>query len=522
MDAIFKISAVILAACLMHQASAQTSNMAYRNPIIHADYSDPDVIRVGANYYMTASSFNFVPGLPILQSTDLVNWTLMGYALEKNIPDSFFKKVQHGGGVWAPSIRLINKKFVIFYPDPDHGIYKVEAENIHGPWSLPQLVFAGKGLIDPCPIQTNGKHYLVYALAGSRAGLKSVLLLTELNSQMTAVVGQPKLLYDGHKDDPTIEGPKIYARNGWYYIFAPAGGVKTGWQLVLRAKNIEGPYERQQVLQQGNTPINGPHQGAWVTDPNGKDWFFHFQDKNAFGRIVHLQPMQWVNDWPVMGDYANGLPGQPVLTYGKPTVAKPSIWRDDYLNKTSINKVWQWSANPDPYWAFVYQNKLRLFAVPYPAEQKNLWQFPAWLSQKIPADRLEMTTKLHVNGLMQDEAFGVGILGTDYARLFVTKDSAGYAIQYAICVNAEQGKTESIKFQQSFKQDSIQMRIRIQPNEQAYFGFSLDGIHFQEIETAFQMKPGKWVGARIGFFCLRRKRINDAGSGDIDWVTIKQ
>lgn len=522
MDAIFKISTLILAICLMQQASAQTSNMAYRNPIIHTDYSDPDVIRVGTNYYMTASSFNFVPGLPILQSTDLVNWTLIGYALEKNIPDSFFKKVQHGGGVWAPSIRFINKKFVIFYPDPDHGIYKVEANNINGPWSLPELVFAGKGLIDPCPIQTNGKNYLVYALAGSRAGLKSVLLLTELNSQMSAVVGQPKLLYDGHKDDPTIEGPKIYARNGWYYIFAPAGGVKTGWQLVLRAKNIEGPYERQQVLQQGNTPINGPHQGAWVTDPNGKDWFFHFQDKNAFGRIVHLQPMQWVNDWPVMGDYANGLAGQPVLTYGKPTLAKPSIWRDDFLHKTSINKVWQWSANPDPYWAFVYQNKLRMFAVPYPADQKNLWQFPAWLSQKIPADRLEMTTKLHVNGLMQDEAFGVGILGADYARLFVTKDSTGYAIQYAICVNAEQGKSESIKFQQSFKQDSIQMRIRIQPNEQAFFGFSFDGIHFQEIETAFQMKPGKWVGARIGFFCLRRKRLNDAGSGDIDWVTIKE
>ncbi len=522
MDAIFKISTLILAVCLMQQASAQTSNLAYRNPIIHTDYSDPDVIRVGANYYMTASSFNFVPGLPILQSTDLVNWTLMGYALEKNIPDSFFKKVQHGGGVWAPSIRFINKKFVIFYPDPDHGIYKVEAESIQGPWSLPQLIFAGKGLIDPCPIQTNGKNYLVYALAGSRAGLKSVLLLTELNSQMTAVMGQPKLIYDGHKDDPTIEGPKIYARNGWYYIFAPAGGVKTGWQLVLRSKNIEGPYERKQVLQQGNTPINGPHQGAWVTDPNGKDWFFHFQDKNAFGRIVHLQPMQWVNDWPVMGDYANGLAGQPVLTYGTPTVAKPSIWRDDFLNKTSISKVWQWSANPDPYWAFVYQKKLRMFAVPYPAEQKNLWQFPAWLSQKIPADRLEMTTKLHVDALMKDEAFGVGLLGTDYARLFVTKDSAGYAIQYAICVNAEQGKTESILFQQSFKQDSIQMRIRILPNEQAFFGFSLDGIHFQEIETAFQMKPGKWVGARIGFFCLRRKRLNDAGSGDIDWVTIKQ
>lgn len=522
METILRIVYITLFSCLLNSATAQTADIAYRNPIIHADYSDPDVIRVGPNYYMTASSFNFVPGLPILQSTDLVQWKLIGYALEKNWPDSFFRKVQHGGGVWAPSIRFINNKFVIFYPDPDHGIFKVEAQTINGPWSTPQLVYAGKGLIDPCPIQANGKNYLVYALAGSRAGLKSVLLLTELNSNMTAVIGKPMLLYDGHKDDPTIEGPKIYARNGWYYIFAPAGGVKTGWQLVLRSKSIEGPYERKVVLQQGNTAINGPHQGAWVTDTNGRDWFFHFQDKNAFGRIVHLQPMQWVNDWPVMGDFKNGNAGQPVLSNGKPAAAMPTIWRDDFTNKHSISKDWQWSANPHPNWAFQYQNRLKLFAVPYSSDQKNLWNFPAWFSQKLPADSFVVTSKLHVDALMSGEEFGMGILGSDYARFFVSKDSAGVSLQYAICKNAEKGKSETVLFQQSLKQDSIYLRIRVLPNEQAYFEFSLDGNAFFEMQTSFQMQAGKWVGARLGFFCLRRKQSNDAGAGDIDWVTIKK
>ena len=91
-----------------------------------------------------------------------------------------------------------------------------------------------------------------------------------------------------------------YKRGEYYYIFHPAGGVPTGWQVVLRSKNIYGPYEWKKVLAQGNSPINGPHQGAWVDTPTGEDWFLHFQDVGAYGRLVHLQPMKWVNDWPCL------------------------------------------------------------------------------------------------------------------------------------------------------------------------------------------------------------------------------
>jgi beta-xylosidase len=506
---------------------AQPASIAYQNPIVHTDYSDPDVIRVGRYYYMTASSFNFVPGLPILQSEDLVHWKLVSYALAKNIPDSAFRKVQHGGGVWAPSIRFIGQKFVIFYPDPDRGIYKVEAKAVTGPWSSPEMVLPGKGLIDPCPIQTNGKNYLVYALAGSRAGVKSILLLTRLNDAMNAGVGNPILVYDGHQQDPTVEGPKLFQRNGWYYIFAPAGGVRTGWQLVLRSRKIEGPYERKIVLQQGSTNINGPHQGAWVTDRNGRDWFFHFQDKASFGRVVHLQPMRWVNDWPEMGDFGNGKPGEPLSSYGKPAARNwPNgsrlLFEDQFVQEQGWHKAWQWSANPEAHWAFLYNNQLRLFAGLLPGDQKNLWNYPAWFTQKLPADSFVATAKLHVGALLQGEEAGLGILGTDYARIFVQKDTVGYVLQFAICQQADMGKSEINYYSKQITGDSLLLRVRITPQEQAYFSFSLDGRSFQDIPSVFVMKPGKWVGARLGLFCLRRKWLNDAGAAGFDWCTIQQ
>ena len=252
-----KIAAIIIVPFLISSVYAQNVSKVwspdngdgtYKNPIIHADYSDPDAIRVGDDYYLISSSFNNTPGLPILHSKDLVNWSIIGHALQQQPPFETFSKVQHGNGVWAPSIRYHNKEFYIYYPDPDFGIYLTKAKNILGPWTDPVLVEAGKGLIDPCPLWDEnaspnagggrGKNYLVHALAGSRAGFKSVIIVKELNAAADKVISDGVLVYDGHELDATIEGPKIYKRNGYYYIFAPAGGVGTGWQTILRSKNI--------------------------------------------------------------------------------------------------------------------------------------------------------------------------------------------------------------------------------------------------------------------------------------------
>jgi beta-xylosidase len=303
---------------------ADNGNGTYKNPILNADYSDPDAIRVGDDYYMVSSSFEAIPGLPILHSKDLVNWKIVTHALRRQPPFEHFSVPRHGDGVWAPSIRYHNGEFYIYYPDPDFGIYVVKAKNAEGPWSSPVLVQEGKGLIDPCPLwDDDGQVYLVHAFAGSRAGIKSVLVVKKLSVDGTRVLDEGKIVYDGHEADPTVEGPKFYKRNGYYYIFAPAGGVATGWQLALRSKSIYGPYERKVVMDQGGTKINGPHQGAWVNTQKGEDWFLHFQDKGVYGRVVHLQPMKWINDWPVIGvDKDSDGKGVPVLIYKKPNVGK--------------------------------------------------------------------------------------------------------------------------------------------------------------------------------------------------------
>ena len=277
----------------------------YTNPVLYADYSDPDVIRVGGDYYMTASSFNAVPGLPVLHSRDMVNWRLIGHALPRLSPEDLFATPQHGKGPWAPALRHHDGRFWIYYPEPDLGIFVVTATNPAGPWSTPVLVRGGKGLIDPCPLwDGNGRVYMVHAWARSRAGFANVLTLNRLSADGLYAEDEGTVIIDGDKIPGyrTLEGPKFYKRKGEYWFFAPAGGVKSGWQSVFRSKAVDGPYESRIVFEQGSTDINGPHQGAWVDTPAGEDWFFHFQDLDAYGRVVHLQPMKWRKDgWPVSG-----------------------------------------------------------------------------------------------------------------------------------------------------------------------------------------------------------------------------
>jgi len=503
---------------------ADNGDGTYKNPIIHADYSDPDVIRVGEDYYMISSSFTHIPGLPILHSKDLVNWKLIGHALKKQPPYDVYEKVKHGAGVWAPSLRYHNSEFYIYYPDPDYGIYVVRSKNISGPWSEPVLVEAGKGIIDPCPLwDDNGKTYLIHAYAGSRAGIKSIIVIKELNKEGTKVIGNPVMIYDGHDKDVTVEGPKIYKRNGWYYVFAPAGGVSTGWQIVLRSKNIYGPYERKIVLEQGTTTVNGPHQGAWVTTQTGEDYFFHFQDKDAYGRIIHLQPMKWINDWPFMGKDldGNGI-GEPVMNSKKPNVGKiypvTTIQDNDEFNSAQLGLQWQWQANPQEGWAFTTSDGfLRLFSVYKNDSIKNAWDYPNILGQKFPAEEFMATTKFSFNSKLEGEQFGFIVLGSDYAYISVLKKADGNYISFGNCKNADRGNTETVTNGEKINEEEIYFRIIVFKGAVCEFSYSKDGVSYKKIGEKFIAKPGRWVGAKLGFFCTRTIKTNDSGYADIDW-----
>lgn len=501
----------------------------YVNPVLYADYSDPDVVRAGDDYFMTASSFNCVPGLPILHSRDLVNWKLIGHALYRQPPYGHFEKPRHGGGVWAPSIRYHKGEFWIFYPDPDFGIYMVKATNPAGPWSTPHLVAGGKGLIDPSPLwDDDGNTYLVYAFAGSRAGIKSVLMVDRMTPDGTQLYGQPVMVFDGSKDHPTVEGPKFYKRNGWYYIFAPAGGVATGWQLVLRSRNIYGPYEEKVVMHQGSTDINGPHQGGWVTTPSGEHWFLHFQDKGAYGRVVHLNPMKWVNDWPVIGDDPDNTGcGEPVKKWKKPNVGRTfpvqTPPEDDDFNKPTLGLQWQWYANPHITWGFPTGNLgfYRLNCIPKPEDYVNLWNVPNLLTQKFPAPAFTATTRLTFNARFDGEETGFLVMGIDYQYISLKQQNGQLSVRVARALTAEKGTVEEELFSSPIPGNSVYFRIEVREGGLCLFSYSVDGNTFTPAGKEFTAKPGKWIGAKIGYFALRDGVINDAGTVDIDWITIR-
>ncbi len=509
---------------------ADNGDGTYKNPILFADYSDPDAIRVGDDFYLTASSFNAAPGLPILHSKDLVNWQLINYVFIKQSPLDVFDKPQHGGGVWAPSIRFHDGEYYIFYPDPDFGIYMTKTKNPAEKWSAPLLVKAGKGLIDPCPLwDDDGKAYLVSAFAGSRAGIKSVLTVSKMNADGTKLLDNGVLVFDGHDAHPTVEGPKFYKRGGFYYIFAPAGGVATGWQLVLRSKNIYGPYDEKIVLAQGKTEINGPHQGAWVNTQTGEDWFLHFQDKGAYGRILHLEPMTWKNDFPVIGADTDGDgTGEPVLTYKKPNVGGKTFQIEtppdsDEFNGEKLGLQWQWQANFEQNWGFMFPAKgyLRMNSVQFPEKYKNLWDLPNLLLQKFSAEQFTATAKVTLAPRFEGEKFGLIVMGMDYSYVGVTYKGGKLYIAQAGAKDADKGYAESENVPYLLNSKTFYLRVKVEKGAMCSFSYSEDGVKFTNLGVPFKAREGRWIGAKVGLFYTRPAKFNDAGTADIDWFHVE-
>jgi beta-xylosidase len=501
----------------------------YTNPVLYADYSDPDVIRVKDDYYMTASSFNCVPGLPILHSKDLVNWQIINYALEKQIPEAVFDIPQHSKGVWAPSIRFHKGEFYIYWGDPDFGVYMVKTKDIYGKWEKPILVMGGKGIIDPCPLWDGKNTYLVHGWAGSRAGINSILTINKMNTEGTIVLDEGKNVFDGHDKHHTMEGPKLYKKDGYYYIFAPAGGVETGWQVAMRSKNIYGPYEDKIVLEQGSTTINGPHQGAWVMTPDEKSWFLHFQDQGVYGRVLHLQPMEWKDGWPIIGkDYdGNGI-GEPVLSGSKPVAGNNlqityPVESDEFDNgKPGLQ--WQWYANSSIKWSAQIPGTgyLRLFTISQ-KEEPNLWNVPNLLLQKLPAPNFTATTKVKLTTEWQtpEKKAGLLLMGKSYAYAAIAFHDEKYWVQQISCINANEGTAEKIIEEKVLSSNEVQLRMKITaPNAACQFSYSENGIDFIKIGEVAKAEKDLWISAKIGIFAISQPKVRMGGYADFDWFRI--
>jgi beta-xylosidase len=483
----------------------------YRNPILYADYSDPDVVRHGKDFWMTASSFNCTPGLPILHSSDLVNWTLVNHAL-KNVPGAHYWEVQPGCGVWAPSIRFHAGKFWIFFPTPDEGIYVTTAADPRGRWSEPHLVQAGKGLIDPCPLwDDDGQAYLVHAYANSRAGIKHILRVVPMTTDGRQLLGEGQIVFHDPERHPTLEGPKFLKRDGWYYILAPAGGVATGWQTVLRSKNIYGPYEDKIVLQQGNTPVNGPHQGALVDAPTGEWWFLHFQDVGIYGRIVHLQPVEWREGWPLMGALSgDGAAGEPVLHHAKPRLpaARPAVpATNDEFSSSKLGLQWQWQANHRDDW-FSLAARDGWLRLPALAASSEFSLTPGLLLQKFPARSFAVETVVEFTPTQVGDEAGIAVVGITSAALAVR--SAGATVQLVL----RDAAREQVLGEAS--RNRIKLRVQVSEGGRCRFSVVGDDGNAQTLLEDFQATEGKWIGAKIGVYCLSTSAAS-AGYADFDY-----
>lgn len=506
--------------------NADLGNGSYRNPILYADYSDPDAIRVGSDYFMTASSFCNAPGLPLLYSRDLVNWKVVNYIIHE-IPEERYRKPVHGCGVWAPSIRYHGGTYFVCFPMPDEGIYMTTATDPFGTWSEPVNIRPGAGWIDPCPFwDDDGKAYLVAGVAKSRIGYKSVLHMVEMRPDGMGLIGGEVRIFDGNENDQeTIEGPKMYKRNGWYYIFAPAGGVKTGWQTVLRSRNVFGPYEYKVVMRQGDSAVNGPHQGAWVDTVTGEDWFLHFQDVYAAGRITHLQPMSWHEDWPVIGIARDGNDyGEPVTEYRKPDVGgvAAAVCEPDTSDDFTGNRLglqWQWNANPQKEWYDLTENGIRLNAVGCMTAYGDM---PNLLLQKWPAPEFACVTKMDLTHLEDGEEAGVVSMGMNYGLITFRKDKGAVRPFFVTGVQKygrilpetteetehalpvmDCGHAKEIYVRYAVKRTGTQdLNIweRNFPLELVMFEYSTDGSSYTKAGE-MNAVPGRWVGVKNGVFC---------------------
>ncbi|WP_166020757.1 glycoside hydrolase 43 family protein [Streptomyces chilikensis] len=502
--------------------TADLGDGTYRNPILNADWSDPDVVRVGDDhYYLTASSFGRAPGLPLLHSRDLVNWTLVGHALERLTPQEDFAVPRPDGGVWAPALRHHAGRFWIFWGDPDQGVLQVNAPGIHGPWTAPHLLKPGKGLIDACPLwdEETGEAYLVHGWARSRSGVKNRLTGHRMSPDGRTLLDEGTIVVDGDRLPGwfTLEGPKLYRHDGWFWILAPAGSVETGWQGAFRSRSFFGPYEEKVVLEQGGTEVNGPHQGGWVRTSRGEDWFLHFQSRGAHGRVVHLQPMRWTTDergrpWPVLGD-----DGTPVGVHRKPAgpprpPAAPAT--DDDFPGGGFGPQWQWAANPGEGWTTPHDGDgLRLTCV-RAGRADDLRALAHVLTQRLPAEAFTAGVELRLDAAAEGARAGLAVVGDAYSWIGLERGPAGPVRLVHRFAEHTADRERDAAHPRDAPRGRARLRVEVSPGARCRFlADTGDGQGFRPSGQVFAAAPWGWTGALLGLFAAAPPGTGEAGTG---------
>ncbi len=459
----------------------------YRNPILKADYSDPDVIRVGDDFYMVASDFHFV-GIQVLHSKDLVNWRIAGQVFHRlSMSPKYDQMKGYGEGTWASSLRYHNGEFYLYACTPKDGLFMWHTKNPASTWSDVVTVKAIAGWEDPCPFwDDDGQAYLIHGKTGA-----GPLILHKMSADGARLLDEGTTVYTG----PVAEGPKMFKRQGRYYISHPEGGVSTGWQTVERASAIYGPYERKIVLE------GGPHQGGLVELKNGEAWFIAFKSTGWLGRICYLEPVKWGDDdWPVFGDN-----GTPVDTWKKPNVGRAYAagrpqTSDEFAAKT-LSPIWQWNHNPvDTAWSLTERRGfLRLHALP----ADDIGQARNTLTEKLWDESGAIETKLDLAGLAEGGRAGLTFLsGAAFSWVGAEKTAGAIRIVWPEGSGADLKPAGSLWLRGVYRQGKAQLF------------YSLDGQAWSDTGQRIALRFASWKGARFGIFSYGPH----GGYADVDWV----
>ncbi len=471
-------------------------NGTYINPILPADYSDPDVIRVDSTYYMVASDFHFM-GMQILTSRDLVNWRVAAQIYHRLPFAGYDTNERYAGGSWAPSIRWHDGWFYVYFCTPDDGLLMTRAQRAEGPWEPLTVVKAVKNWEDSCPFwDDDGQAYLGHSMRGA-----GPIIIHRMSPDGKRLLDDGTTVYQG----PVAEGTKIHKLGGWYYLSIPEGGVGHGWQSALRSRSIYGPYERRIVLEQGSTAVNGPHQGTIVDTPDGQWWFLHFQELSPLGRVVHLQPMRWNDGWPFIGvdQDGNGI-GEPVYVWTKPaisTAATDTIQTSDCFDSAILSPVWQWNHNPDDsHWSLTENpNHLTLHALPSPTFRlaRNT------LTQKTMGYGGHAEVVVGIGQLSHNTKCGLALMGKVNHQIGIARTAKGDNIVYAsqedsVVASAPLGQVEEVR-----------LRIDMRPQLGHYsLSYAVAGGEWQTLRSDLTACSGFWKGVRVALYCYNTKADN--------------
>lgn len=463
----------------------------FANPILNADYSDPDVIRVGNKYYMTCSEFHFM-GMNILESDDMVNWKIIGRIFDRIDLDGYSSMDKYGNGSWAPALRYHDGKFWMYVCTPNEGLFMSTATNPAGPWEPLHCVKQTGGWEDPCPLwDDNGDAYLGRSQLGG-----GPIIIHKMSADGKTLLDGGKTVYEG----PTAEGTKLFKKDGYYYISIPEGGVGTGWQTVMRSKDIYGPYESKKVLEQGVTKVNGPHQGALVDTPEGEWWFYHFQSTSPLGRVVHLQPVVWKDGFPVIGtDYDKNGIGEPMKVCHKPNTGvsnKPYIPQtsDDFESAT-LSPHWQFNHNPhDEFWSLTgkpgwLEIKLQ--------KAESMRKAPNQFTQKTMGYKGVATVKIDFSQIKANGRAGLECLGNKFCGAGVMINSQGSPVLYTDI----EGNQKTYINVSNVIDRGVYIRLEIDAVQNKHqFYYSLNGTRFTPIGDVFEIGEGDWKGSRVGLY----------------------